>query len=347
MQTERIAKLMLEEKTHADLRVQMANRNSPHSKATLRAQRLRFARVPGIAQPGMQVLTQALTRRRLLRAMAAGAVAIFLPSVMAREALAEGEDGEDQDDIPVTPGPQTYRLVIPGLAMDGEAPPPPPPPPPPPAPPAKYVAPTVFYTGDRNVSSIYLTMDDCWSLEQVADAMGVAEQYDAHLTFFVIGTMVTSNPAFWRAVVQRGHAVENHTFDHAYLSKLTSAKIREELRSQSDAVAAAVGGGYRPMFMRPPGGDGIFNFDSRLPIIAQELGMKIAMWNSDSNGWRVYPRTDQAAVDYAVDNVFSNFGWGSIVIQHALAVDVLALPVILQEAATRGYTCLTLREGIV
>lgn len=210
----------------------------------------------------------------------------------------------------------------------------------------KYIAPTVFSTGDRSLSRVYLSIDDCWSLTSVADAMDTAEDYGARLTFFPVGTLVAGNPSFWRDVVRRGHAVENHTYDHAYLSKLTDAQIRQEISADSDAVAAAVGDGYRPLFMRPPGGDGIFNFDPRLPAIAQELGMKIAMWNCDSNGWRVYPRTDSAAVAYVLENVFANFGPGSIVIQHALPVDILALPAILQEAASRGYECVTMREGI-
>lgn len=267
---------------------------------------------------------------------------VAAPTIASRSALAEGPAGEEQGDVlaPRTLAAQPYRLVIPGLAADGIAPPPPPPPP------GKYVAPQVFYTGDRNRDVIYLTMDDCWSTTQVDGAMTVAEPYGAHLTFFPVGTVVASNPGFWKTVVQRGHAIENHTLDHAYLSKLSSTQIRDEIIAQSDVVAAAVGGGYRPSFLRPPGGDGIFNFDPRLPVIAQELGLKIAMWNSDSNGWRVYPRTDEAAVAYAVTNVFDNFDRGTVVIQHALPVDVLALPAILREAEFRGYRCLALREGI-
>lgn len=208
------------------------------------------------------------------------------------------------------------------------------------------MAPTVFYSGDRQRNAIYLTMDDCWSTDEVARAMDVSEAGRARMTFFPIGTAVADSPAFWKTVVERGHAIENHTLDHAYLSKLTTAQIEAELVAQSDVVAAVVGGGYRPRFMRPPAGDGIFNYDPRLPEVATKLGLKIAMWSSDSNGWRVYPRTDQAAIDYVLANVFANFSPGTIVIQHALKVDTLALPAIVAEANRLGYTCLTIREGI-
>ena len=149
----------------------------------------------------------------------------------------------------------------------------------------------------------------------------------------------------WTSPKAVGRA-QRHTLDHAYLSKLTTAQIEAELIAQAELVEASVGGGYRPRFMRPPAGDGIFNFDPRLPEVATRLGLKIAMWNSDSNGWRVYPRTDQAAIDYVLSNVFANFSPGTIVIQHALPVDTLALPVIVAEANRRGYVCLTIREGI-
>lgn len=174
--------------------------------------------------------------------------------------------------------------------------------------------------------------------------MDVAESRGVRLTFFPIGTAVQSNPSLWRSVHDRGHGVENHTWDHAYLSRLTPAQIRSELTMQADMVESATG--VRPRFLRPPGGDGIFNNDPRVPAIAGELGFKIAMWSSDSNGWRVQPRTDPAAVDYVKANVFSNFGPGMIVLQHALPVDVLALPAILDEALRRGYECLPLHKGI-
>jgi len=180
----------------------------------------------------------------------------------------------------------------------------------------------VFYEGDRGRPAIYLTFDDCYSLSLVSQAMAIAESSGARLTFLPVGTMVQSAADFWRSVVARGHAIEDHTWTHPRLSRLTTDQITREVLSQADAVEAAVGDGYRPKFLRPPYGDGVAPLDTRIPAIAANLDMKVAMWSADSNGWKVNPRTDQAAIDFVLSNVFMNFFPGTIVLQHAIAVRI-------------------------
>ncbi len=272
-----------------------------------------------------------ISRRRAIGTLLAGLGGFAAKPLLLHPAHADEPPGDD---------PQPYRLHVGGVASDGPAPPPPPPPPPP----DLYDAPAVFYTGDTTRNRIYLTMDDCWSNSLVSTAMDAAESRGVRLTFFPVGAAVERNPEFWRTVHERGHGIENHTWDHAYLSRLNPEQIRSELTMQADIVESATG--VRPRFMRPPAGDGIFNNDPRLPAIATELGFKIAMWSSDSRGWAVQPRTDQAAVSNVKANVFSSFGPGTIALQHALAADVLALPDIIDEALRRGYECLPLHRGI-
>jgi hypothetical protein len=96
--------------------------------------------------------------------------------------------------------------------------------------------------------------------------------------------------------------------------------------------------------VRLPGGAGAN--DARVIDVIRGLGLKVAMWNSDSNGWRVANRTDDAAVHYALGNVLAHFGRGTIVIQHAIEPDVTALPAIIAEAAARGLSCISRRVGL-
>ncbi|HKS92944.1 MAG TPA: polysaccharide deacetylase family protein, partial [Tepidiformaceae bacterium] len=147
-------------------------------------------------------------------------------------------------------------------------------------------------------------------------------------------------------VLARGHAIEDHTWDHHFLSTLSDSDIRSELVHHEQAVRDAVGNDYTETFMRPPGGDGIFNYQQRIPDIAASLGMKVCMWSSDSNGWKIYPRQDPAAIDYIVANAMADFGPGSIVLQHVLANDIAALPRLVAEANKRGLEAVTIPTGI-
>jgi len=86
----------------------------------------------------------------------------------------------------------------------------------------------------------------------------------------------------------------------------------------------------------PPSGAGVNGKkDECIFKVAAELGMKIAMWSSDSQGWR-----DQEIAPDGIARVAANalydFRAGSIVLQHAIACDVLALPPILEESEAAG-----------
>lgn len=303
---------------------------------------------------------ESLSRRRVLQ-LAGGAAVLALSTSRLRvfSASAQEDGGEvlfpPETDDPVFRAPgvrgaaeppaMAFRARMPAIAADGKAPPPPPPPPP--VTETRFNAPSVFYRGDTARNLVYLTFDDCSSPSLVESAMGVAERAGARLTFFPAGKFLASNPALWVAAMDRGHGVENHTYSHSFLSRLTEAQIRAEITNARDALAQVLGRDAGQRFLRPPGGDGIYNYDARIPRIAGELGYKIAMWNSDSNGWRVYPRTDTAAVNSTSANVIRNLGPGSVVIQHVISVDVLALSQVLAECERRGYACVRLQEGIV
>lgn len=269
------------------------------------------------------------TRRALLRLLGATAATTAAGSAVTAAASGLG-------------GAQPLHMSIGGLAADGSPAPPPPPPPPD----DRYVAPAVFSHGDRSANRIYFTFDDCYYPALVSQAMDIAEAGGARLTFFPVGTVIPQNPGLWRDVLARGHAIEDHTWDHHFLSTLSDSDIRSELVHHEQAVRDAVGNDYTETFMRPPGGDGIFNYQQRIPDIAASLGMKVCMWSSDSNGWKIYPRQDPAAIDYIVANAMADFGPGSIVLQHVLANDIAALPRLVAEANKRGLEAVTIPTGI-
>lgn len=202
----------------------------------------------------------------------------------------------------------------------------------------------VFSTGDREADRIYLTIDDCWSPSLVGQALEHADRAGAHLTFFPVGSLLGRDATLWREVLDRGHAIENHTQTHRYLTTLNEGQMRNEIQRPRATVEELSGGAYRQRFLRPPGGSG--SRSTLVRSVAADLGLKIAMWSSDSNGWRMYPRADSGAVQFVLNNVFRHFWRGTIIIQHAVPADVLALSEILAEAQRRGFACLSLPEGI-
>ena len=212
---------------------------------------------------------------------------------------------------------------------------------------AKYNAPDIFRIGDKTQSYIYLTIDDCWVPSQVEKALDIAAQYEVKFTFFPGGTMLTRSPELWRRAVKEGHSIQNHTQTHRRLNLLSEEEIRWEILTQQKTLEGVLDTTYKQQFLRPPWGAGIFVPDPRIPRIAKELGYKIAMWSSDSQGWKMHPRTDSEALSSIRDNVLKNLFKGVVVLQHGIPCDVQTLPDIIIESRRQGLKCISLAEGIV
>ena len=61
---------------------------------------------------------------------------------------------------------------------------------------------------------IYLTFDDGPIPEVTPWVLDQLEQFDASATFFCVGDNITKNPEVFDLVLQKGHAVGNHTHNH-------------------------------------------------------------------------------------------------------------------------------------
>ena len=211
-------------------------------------------------------------------------------------------------------------------------------------------APEILWRADPSVATVYLTVDDWFDREMVETVLDIAAREQVRLTFFPIGRMAVANADLVRRAARDGHEIENHTWDHQRLDlgHFPIAQIPGEIHRQFAAVQQILGPSYRQYFLRPPGGFGIFGqVNPWLVRYAEEAGLRIAMWSTDSSGWKFGYRTDPAAVDATLANVLPGLVAGGIVLQHAIPDDVLALPTEIRIARERGLRMSTLAEGIL
>jgi peptidoglycan/xylan/chitin deacetylase (PgdA/CDA1 family) len=215
---------------------------------------------------------------------------------------------------------------------------------------ARAAVPEIISHADPSVSSVYLTIDDWFDREMVELALDIAARERVALTFFPIGRYVGRNADLVRRAAREGHELENHTWDHQRLDlgHCPIAKIPGEIEAQFIALRNILGPTYRQHFLRPPGGFGILGgVNPYLVQAAQQAGLRIAMWSTDSRGWRAGRRSDPAAIDYVLANVDPGLVPGGIILQHAIPDDVLALPAEIAIARERGLRMTTMAEGIL
>ena len=142
-------------------------------------------------------------------------------------------------------------------------------------------------TGGRVGTSgnkVALTFDDGPDPRTTPLILDTLRERGVEATFFVVGRQVAENPGLLRRIVAEGHAIGNHTYDHADMSKLSAGQMREELRSTQLAVDEALGYHSPMALMRPPYGNPYLGGSETLPTfrgVARKLGLFPVMWTVD------------------------------------------------------------------
>lgn len=207
-------------------------------------------------------------------------------------------------------------------------------------------APPVIRRGDATQPYLFVTVDDCWDPELTKRALDIARDERIKITFFPVGAELQKFPDLWRRAIVEGHSIENHTHWHLPLPQFADGRIRWELDEAGRQLNAVLGYEYPQRFMRPPEGAGIPDDRSRLVRLSQAAGLHIAMWTADSKGWH-YPRDGSArAQDFVLSNLADYLKPGAILLLHALASDIAALPRLAREIHSAGLQSVNLRDQL-
>ncbi|HET6740639.1 MAG TPA: polysaccharide deacetylase family protein [Kribbella sp.] len=181
---------------------------------------------------------------------------------------------------------------------------------------------------------VVLTFDDGPDLEYTPKVLDVLARFDAKATFFEVGENVRKHPELSKRIHAAGHSVQNHTWDHSDLRKLTPAKFQQEVASTDQAIRTATGS--TPACLRPPYGGVSATVRQR----AKAMGKDLVVWTVDSRDW-TKPGT-AAIVQHVLKNVHS----GSVILMHDgggnRTETVAALPAILKALKAQGYGFRTL-----
>lgn len=78
----------------------------------------------------------------------------------------------------------------------------------------RFLYPRALWRMDKTVKAVYLTFDDGPIPRVTPWVLDVLDKYGIRATFFMVGDNVRKHPEEYRMVVERGHRVGNHTFNH-------------------------------------------------------------------------------------------------------------------------------------
>lgn len=78
----------------------------------------------------------------------------------------------------------------------------------------RWIYPKALWRMNRHEKVVYLTFDDGPIPEATPFVLDVLDQFQVKATFFMVGDNVRKYPDIFKMVVNRGHRIGNHTYNH-------------------------------------------------------------------------------------------------------------------------------------
>ena len=175
---------------------------------------------------------------------------------------------------------------------------------------------------------VYLTFDDGPHPEITTWVLSELKKYNAPATFFCIGKNVRAYPEIYKRIIQEGHSIGNHTYNHLNAWKTSAHQYEQDIENAAAVIDSNL---FRPPYGR------ILN--KNIAGIKQVLGKeaKIVMWDVLSGDF-----DKNISQQQCLQNVLKNTGAGSIIVFHdslkAFKNLEYAFPLVLENLQQRGYT---------
>ncbi|MGL2987401.1 polysaccharide deacetylase family protein [Flavobacterium sp. RSSA_27] len=179
-------------------------------------------------------------------------------------------------------------------------------------------------------NKIYLTFDDGPTPDVTDWLLELLKKENIKATFFCIGKNILLAPELFKQIIEEGHTVGNHTYNH-YNGWKKSNEIYLENTKKCEAIIVA-NSTKQPQLFRPPYGKIKRGQAKKI----KELGYKIIMWDVLSADF-----DQQISPEKCLTNVTSSVKPGSIIVFHdslkASKNLKFALPLAIKQLKQKGF----------
>lgn len=174
---------------------------------------------------------------------------------------------------------------------------------------------------------LYLTFDDGPHPEATNFVLDTLDAYNARASFFCIGKNVEEHPDLYNRLLEKGHAVGNHTFDHLNGWTTNNKTYFNNIEQAQKLINTTL--------FRPPYGK--ISFKQVKYLLAKIPSFKIIMWSVISADFDT-----GISKEKCLQNVLKNCEKGSIIVFHdsekAFENLKYALPRVMAHFANLGYS---------
>jgi len=200
--------------------------------------------------------------------------------------------------------------------------------------------------GDSRRLEVAFTFDAGEGAGYTMEILDLLAEYGLAGTFGVTGQWAEQNPELMLRIVDEGHQLLNHTYDHSSFTgaspgtdALTDDARREQVESTERIIEDVTGGYVTSPYFRFPYGD----YDAAALDLLGELGFTYTLWWScDTRGWDGFT-SDEIVALCGTDA--DKGGPGAILLMHvANENDWNALEPLIEDYFAAGYDFVTTEQ---
>jgi peptidoglycan-N-acetylglucosamine deacetylase len=144
---------------------------------------------------------------------------------------------------------------------------------------AVIVRKNTYYRQQTSEKVAALTFDDGPSPEWTPIILDELKKAGVKATFFMIGEHVVKYPEIAKRVVDEGHEIGNHTYDHHVLLYYKMEELEKEIKDAERVIQNVTG--KLTKYFRPP--KAWLTAEEKIKIA--EMGYKVVLWSLNSKDW--------------------------------------------------------------
>ncbi len=185
---------------------------------------------------------------------------------------------------------------------------------------------------DKTKPMLALTFDDGPSAhtERLLD---IFKKHGGKGTFFVVGNIIDNRPEAVKRIVNEGHEIAGHSWNHRQLTSLSEQEIKDQLMSTRAKIYELTS--YDAKLVRPPYGA----LNESVRSVAKELEISLVNWSVDTLDWKY--RDAEVVYKSIMDNAYD----GAIILCHDLhKTTVDSMEKVIPALIEKGYQLVTVSE---
>lgn len=184
---------------------------------------------------------------------------------------------------------------------------------------------------DGSKKLVAFTFDDGPHGEFTKVVMDTIESYNGHATFFVLGHRIEGREEILREILNRGHQLANHSYNHPNLTKISVEAAQEQL-NKTEALLQKATGYTGPYYVRPP-------YGAMTESLRKTLDKVFINWTVDTEDWL------SKDVDTICKKTVKDAYNGSIILMHDIYESTAeAFKCVAKTMHDEGYEFVTVTE---